>query len=42
MEVEWLMTKIVMVAALIVLVLVIVLILCFNVTYHFNCFINIC
>jgi hypothetical protein len=41
LEVDWFMTKIVMVEALIILVHVVVLVLCFNVAHFFRCFVNL-
>jgi hypothetical protein len=41
LEVNWFMTKIVMVEALVILVLVVVLVLHFNVAHIFGCFINL-
>jgi hypothetical protein len=41
LEVDWFMTKIVLVEALAVLVPVVVLVLRFNVVHFFNCFVNL-
>jgi hypothetical protein len=41
LEVDWFMTKILMVEALIILVPVVVMVLRFNVAHFFSCFVNI-
>ena len=41
MEVDWFMTKIVLVEALVILVPIVVLVLRFNVAHFFSCFVNL-